>query len=326
MNDSPSSSVPSWLIVAGVASFACFIGVFVLGLAAVALYLFGVSAPVSAPVGGPISPPQPVPAGQIVFSTGRDGNFEIYTINSDGTSLTRLTDDPADDLHPEWSPDGTRIAFNSNRTGDHGIYVMDADGSNVVRIMAEGEVPAWSPDGSQITYSDQYGIHVMDADGSHEVQLTNHDDSAPNWSPDGLRIAFSRRSNDGTSSDIFLMDPDSTNLTQLTDAPGNSYNPVWSPDGTQIAFISDRDGTPQLFVMNADGTGEVQLTITDGIAVSSPSWSFDGLYIVVQFSSADGWGDLFVVPVGDGALTGSDALMLNSDPADDRDPDWSPIP
>jgi Tol biopolymer transport system component len=324
MTDSSRNALPIGLLIAGVLALACLLGLAVLGVAGIALYFFGVSSPVtSAPVGGAIPPPQPVPTGQIVFSTGRDGNFEIYTINSDGTNLTRLTDDSADDLHPEWSPDGTQIAFNSNRDGEHGIYVMEADGSNVTRIAEEGVAPAWSPDGTQIVFSgsDTMGIYVIDADGTNETQLTNDDDSAPVWSPDGSQIVFSRRSVDGSISALIAMNADGSGITQLTDAPGYSYNPVWSPDGTMIAFISDRDGTPQLYVMNADGSQQVQLTFLDSVSVGTPSWSFDGQYLVVQFTSDVSDSGLYLIPV-----SGGSSIFLIDEEPEERDPDWSPIP
>src|SRR5687767_4151276 len=60
--------------------------------------------------------------GKIAFSSFRDGNQEIYVMNPDGSGQTRLTDNPADDGAPAWSPDGTKIAFTSNRDGNYEIY------------------------------------------------------------------------------------------------------------------------------------------------------------------------------------------------------------
>ncbi|UCC48931.1 MAG: PD40 domain-containing protein, partial [Gemmatimonadota bacterium] len=81
----------------------------------------------------------------------RDGNYEIYVMNADGSNPVRLTDNPAGDYEPAWSPDGTRIAFMSYRDGNYEIYVMEADGSNPARLTdnpAGDNHPAWSP-GSQ---------------------------------------------------------------------------------------------------------------------------------------------------------------------------------
>jgi hypothetical protein len=76
------------------------------------------------------SPEYPQTAAKIAFSSNRDGNFEIYVMNADGSNPARLTNNPAYDTSPDWSPGGAQIAFMSNRTGDKQIYIMNADGTN----------------------------------------------------------------------------------------------------------------------------------------------------------------------------------------------------
>src|ERR1041385_6856957 len=80
---------------------------------------------------------EPSLSGQIAFNSDRDGNWEIYSIIADGGHVTRLTNDPAQDQGPQWSPDGRQIAFTSDRSavpdqyGNWALYVMDADGSHI---------------------------------------------------------------------------------------------------------------------------------------------------------------------------------------------------
>ncbi|HJX61829.1 MAG TPA: hypothetical protein VJ578_04595, partial [Dehalococcoidia bacterium] len=138
--------------------------------------------------------------GKIAFHSYRDGNAEIYVMNADGSGQTRLTNEPATDNLPSWSPDGSRIAFSSTRDGNAEVYVMNADGSGQARLTnnpAYDNEAHWSPDGSKIAFStDRDGngeIYVMNADGSGQTNLTNDpagDGSGPTWSPDGSQIAF----------------------------------------------------------------------------------------------------------------------------------------
>ena len=86
----------------------------------------------------------------IAFTSEREGNAEIYIMNADGSNPQRLTNDPAYDAWPVWSPDGSHIAFTSTRNGEADIYVMDADGSNLRRLTYDDAIdiwPDWSPDG-----------------------------------------------------------------------------------------------------------------------------------------------------------------------------------
>ena len=111
---------------------------------------------------------------QIVFTSSRDGNSEIYVMDSDGKNQKRLTRNPKYDTHPSWSPDGQKIVFSSLRKGSKiQLYVMDCDGKNQQRL-TDGwfdMYPSWSPDGQKIAYwslviADKTpGIYVMDSDG-----------------------------------------------------------------------------------------------------------------------------------------------------------------
>ncbi len=110
-------------------------------------------------------------------------------MNADGSGQTRLTNDPAQDTRPDWSPDGMKIAFVRFRDGNFEVYVMNADGSGQTNLTNIGSAeidPAWSPDGTKITFTRFFAeVFVMNADGSGLTNLTNNPafDERPAWQP-----------------------------------------------------------------------------------------------------------------------------------------------
>jgi WD40 repeat protein len=120
-------------------------------------------------------------------------NSEIFTIGPDGNGLARVTTDPANDVSPSWSPDGSKVAFASGRDGNGEIYTINADGTGETRLTDNAAVdtsPAWSPDGSKIAFSTNrdgnYEIYAMNADGTGLANLTNTPDVNefdPDWQP-----------------------------------------------------------------------------------------------------------------------------------------------
>jgi TolB protein len=254
-------------------------------------------------------------SGRIAFQTNRDGNLEIYVMNGDGSGLTDLTQSPAGDDMPVWSPDGSKILFGTDRDGNDEIYVMNADGSdptNLTNNPAQEETGDWSPDGKKIVFSsDRDGnneIYVMNADGSGQTNLTKSpaaEDSFPVWSRDGKQIGFTSDREDGNP-DIYVMDSDGSNPTRLTQGPGEETFPHWSPDGKKIVYAAGRsspmwdailgEGSYEIYVMNADGSNPTQLTDSPGAMDDNlePSWSPDGTQIIF-WSSRDGNKEIYVM-------------------------------
>src|SRR5438132_1116845 len=172
--------------------------------------------------------------GQIAFTSIRDGNREIYLMHADGTALVNLTNNPAQDEWPAWSPDGSKILFLSASDGRGEIYVMNADGSGVTQLTTMGTAfdPAWSPDGTKIAFDDGNEIYVINADGSGLRNITNdpaHFDGTPVWSPDGSKIAF--ESNRDGNAEVYVMNADGSALRNLTNNPAIDFAPAWRPRG-----------------------------------------------------------------------------------------------
>lgn len=267
--------------------------------------------------------------GLIVFESTRDGSFgQIYTINPDGTDVTRLTFTAAYDEYPEWSADGNKIVFSSTRDGNLEIYVMNADGSgqtNLTNNSGDDTTPTFSPDGTKIAFTSyrdgNQEIYVMNADGTGQTNLTNNSsfDAQPAWSPDGTKIAF--ESNRNGFPQIFVMTSDGTNITQLTTISSNG-GADWSPDGTKIAYHSNRDcggcGTYyDIYVMNADGTGQTRLAF-DPVYATGPAWSPDGTKITFE-SQRDGNYEVYMMNAD-----GSGQMNLTNNAGVDFLADWQP--
>lgn len=261
---------------------------------------------------------------QIAFASLRDEDWEIYVMNADGSGQARLTDDPANDVDPTWSPDARRIAFASNRAGNFNIYVMNADGSGVTQLTddpGDDLAPRWSPDGRKLAFSSEregnVDVYVMNADGSGQTRLTfdRGRELSPTWSPDGLRIAYT--SDRDRNFDIYVMNADGSDHTKLTSDRAADTAPAWSPDGHRLAFTSKRDGNWEIYVMNADGTGLNRLT-THPADDFGAAWSADGESLAF-YSIRNLNYEIYIMDVADGSVR-----RLTDNAALDADPAWSP--
>jgi Tol biopolymer transport system component len=166
---------------------------------------------------------------RIVLHSNRDGNFEIYLIDPDGNNLTRVTEYSGVDQFPEWSPNGKQLVI----LRDTDIYLIDLDGTNPIRLTDAtplNQMASWSPNGKRIAFMssrDGYcSVYVMNSDGSDQTNLTPKPDEipaaqfcsrAPAWSRNGQHIYFtSRRPGTNSFENIFVMNADGGDVTQLT--------------------------------------------------------------------------------------------------------------
>lgn len=277
-------------------------------------------------------------AGLIAFSSDRDGNFEIYVMNADGSRQRRLTNNEFGDSDPSWAPDRRRIAF---ATGRHAnppddlnfeIYVINADGGGERRITHSPNVfdadPTWSPDGKNIAFrrvdwrrgddeNELSEIYVMNADGRGLRRLTNNavEDSFPAWSPDGKKIAFTS-ARDGQR-EIYMMNPDGSGQRRLKRSRFDSLLPAWSPDGKKIAYMEGTgDFTATIYAMNADGSVPRRVVRGQG---QSPTWSPDGRRIAFADFNQGNW-QIYVVNTDGSGLRRLTSKGGNVEPA------WQPPP
>lgn len=231
----------------------------------------------------------------LAFNSQQNGNYEIYTVQSDGSDRKNITNSPGDDLYPFWSPDGKRIAFQSDRAGFTQIYLMDADGSNVTQLtfdeiehemaMNDTKSNPWSPDGNHLLFfrrvSEENGLlppplelYSMNVNSGAKVLLSGGNTrlAAPSWSPDGAHIAYVVVEPVGNRdiTRIYVTDSSGNNIVNITknlplDEEILGFNFSWADDGQSITFIADRyryeDGNGKSTVYRAglDGNSLVEI-------------------------------------------------------------------
>jgi hypothetical protein len=262
--------------------------------------------------------------GVMAFATDRDGNMEIYIQNGSDWSTARITNHPAIDTQPAWSPNGNRIAFTTNRDGNNEIYVMDADGSNLINISnhpGDDQFPTWSPDGRKVAFAStrngSWDIYSVGVDGTGLTNLTNSpsDDLHPYWFRSsglvsrGEQIVFT--TNRDGNNEIYSMNPDGTGLLNLTNHPASDTSPSVSKSGRMIAFVTDREGNRDIYLMDVSG-GSLAKLVNSPADELNPSWSPDDNWIAYSSS-----GEIFVIK-----SNGGQAINFSNHPAADVHPGW----
>lgn len=255
----------------------------------------------------------------------------IWSIDSDGANLTRVSRGTGRALSPTWSGDGSRIAFNEMRDYGGVIILQNvATGARqtVPRPTGGGQAmtPAISPDGTTMIYAmssergtDLFAVDIARMCCVRSLTATGKlaDNMNPTYSPDGRRVAFmSTRPGRGQ---IYVMDADGANQRSLVNFEGDgaAFSPEWSPDGDKVAFHRDIAGGRHVLVYDF-GTGRAT-AVTSAGRNEDPSWAPDSRHLVFR-SSRGGTNQLWVLDTE----SGSPPRQLTNVNGPARLPAWSP--
>ncbi len=290
---------------------------------------------------------------KILFTSARDGNYEVYIMNPDGSEQVNLTQHRAQDLDAVWSPTGEQILFTSDRGGKRDLYLMNPDGSKVRRVFKFKTVEwrtsaTWSPDGKQFAYRHwdrdgvgdrTYGIYIATL-GKQNVELFGQY-SFPAWSPDGTEIACGAADPAGTW--IIFVNVRTRKQERLLPKKSLPWQrePSWSATGDKLAFSGNKQPVPPIvdrdlhnawmdkqtiFIVNRNGTGLKQLVDEASSEAWSPELSPNGEEVLYT-QITKGRNQIFKVNVDSGIqtqLTNSGGMpRLGNSGGDWFDPDYA---
>jgi Tol biopolymer transport system component len=209
---------------------------------------------------------------RIAFASNRNGNWDIFVMPSDGGRAVQVTDTTAHELHPSWSPDGTRLTFCrlGGLSGHWEMWVTDAGNAGLSQFIGYGMFPEWCP------VSGEGGVD---------------------------RILFQRSRQRGDRSfavwTIDLVGGDARNATEIaSSATGACINPAWSPDGRWITYATvpsagawidaetARPPSAELWMADLNGAARVKLTSGGALALM-PTWGTDRIYFVSDRGGTD---------------------------------------
>jgi len=226
---------------------------------------------------------------KIAFTSNREGQYDIFTMNSEGEEVFSITSSPQDEKEPAWYPDGKKLAFTREAKKflkkQTALYQIDINTHKTKKIIPQ--------------YSKAHGI--------------------ANISPSASLITFTGKRTIGWDTAIYNIEENQVNFLNRG---GKSCRARFSKDGKKLAYVSsiNADGKSDIWIMKPDGSEKIRLTLRNDTYDYFPAWSPDGKHIVFNSSlqhNLNGDWQLYILDV----KTGKANLLFDST-GNDIFPDW----
>lgn len=267
------------------------------------------------------------PPNQILFSSERGGDRDLYLMNGDGTNQHVLLDLDSIEGHGDFSPDGNTVVFFSNMAGNRNLYTIEVDQprSTLMQLTdstGDDHLPDYSPEGNFIVFeSNREGnseIYLIDSDGSNLQRITDntYKDKQPKFSPSGDNIIYTRFMSGIQYAVVYNLELKTETLLSTKHV---GYVDFY--DDTHIAFHGNSNGRIELFVMDLESNEKELLLSDDSKTLWVPVYSQDKKWIAFNKEAGFGTGDIYLLNQETG-----EEIQLTNDPKSDWGPDFRPLP
>lgn len=222
---------------------------------------------------------------RIIFESNRDGHWQIYLMDINGTRPKRLITSKYNDRRPTWHPSKNMILFESDRKGYSELYTYNIDTRQLKRIpipiKGNKLYAQFAPNGQELVFNhkvrdNNFNIYICSIKGKRLKKILDnaYANLNPRYSSRGDAIAyFSRKHTKGEDDEIYTYNIILNKDARLTEWPTHNFAPTWSNGGNHIAYASSMENSEsEIFIMTKFGKSAIQITFNDEID-TLPTWS-----------------------------------------------------